>query len=67
MASVRRLEPVIAERVNVLVQRFQDFKDIKGDVGVIKANIAFAAYTNGKHRPFLGVQQMGDICRDQSC
>ena len=55
MASVRRLEPVIAERVNALMQRLQGFKDVKGDVGVIKANYAFAAFTNGKHRPFLRV------------
>ena len=55
MASVRRLEPVISERVNALMQRLQGIKDVKGDVGVIKANYAFAAFTNGKHGPFLRV------------
>lgn len=46
MASVRRLQPIIAERVNALIQRLQDVKDVKGDTGVIKANYAFAAFTN---------------------
>ena len=53
MASVRRLEPVVAERVNALIQRLQGFKDVDGDVGVVKANHAFAALTNGKHQPLL--------------
>lgn len=47
-ASVRRLQPIIAERVQKLIQRLQAFKDIKGDVGVIKGDYAFAAFTNGK-------------------
>ena len=48
MGSVRRLQPIIAERVNALIRRLQDFKDVEGDVGVVKANYAFAAFTNGK-------------------
>lgn len=48
MGSVRRLQPIIAERVNALIQRLQDFKDVEGDFGVVKANYAFAAFTNGK-------------------
>ena len=58
MAIVRRLEPVVAERVNALIQRLQGFKDVDGDVGVVKANHAFAALTNGKHRPLLMVWQL---------
>lgn len=53
MASVRRLEPVVAERVNALVLRLQGFKDVDGDVGVVIANHALAALTNGKHQPLL--------------
>lgn len=48
MTSVRSLQPIILERVYTLIQRLQGFKDVKGDVGVIKANYAFAAFTNGK-------------------
>ena len=55
MASVRRLEPVIAERVNALMERLRGFKDVGGDAGVIQANCTFAAFTNGKHRPFSGL------------
>ena len=47
-ASVKRLQPVIAERVRTLIERLQGFKDVDGDVGVIKADYAFAAFTNGK-------------------
>ena len=46
-ASVRRLQPIIAERVQTLMQRLRGFKDVKGDDGVIKAHYAFAAFTNG--------------------
>lgn len=48
MASVRRLQPIIAERVMALIQRLENSKDVEGDSGVIKANYAFAAFTNGK-------------------
>ena len=47
-ASVRRLQPIIAEKVQTLIQRLRGFKDVKGDVGVIKGDYAFAAFTNGK-------------------
>lgn len=45
MASVRRLQPIVEERVQALVQRLRAFKDIKA--GVIKIDYAFAAFTNG--------------------
>lgn len=48
MASVRRLQPMIEERIAKLLERFRDFKDVKGSDGVIKANLAFAALTNGE-------------------
>ena len=47
MASVRRLQPVIAEKVDTLLQRIRGFKDVKGDSGVIKVDYAYAAFTNG--------------------
>ncbi|KAL9131629.1 MAG: hypothetical protein Q9217_000517, partial [Psora testacea] len=43
-ASVRRLQPIIAERVQALVQRLRGFKDIKA--GVINVDHAFAAFAN---------------------
>ena len=46
MASIRRLQPFIDQRVQVLVERLRGSKDAK--VGVIKADHAFAAFTNGK-------------------
>lgn len=46
MASVRRLQPVIQERVHALVQRIRAFKDVKD--GVIKVDYAYAAFTNGE-------------------
>ena len=48
MASVRRLQPVVEERVNTLVGRFREFKDVKGDEGVMKIDYAFTAFANGK-------------------
>ncbi len=44
-ASVRRLQPVIVERAQALVQRLRGFKDV--EASVIKINYAFAAFTNG--------------------
>ncbi|MCJ1321263.1 hypothetical protein MMC15_006607 [Xylographa vitiligo] len=46
MASVRRLQPVVEERVNTLVGRFREFKDVKGDEGVMKIDYAFTAFAN---------------------
>ena len=46
MASVRRLQPIIEERVQALVQRLRGFKDAQA--GVIKVDYAFAAFTNGE-------------------
>lgn len=48
MNGVRRLQPMIEERVAKLVERFRGFKDVKGDDGVIKVDYAYAAFTNGK-------------------
>lgn len=47
MASVRRLQPVIEERVVKLIERFRGFKDVKGIEGVIEIDYAYAAFTNG--------------------
>ena len=48
MASVRRLQPVIEERVDTLVERLRGFKDVEGSEGVIKIDYAYAAFTNGQ-------------------
>lgn len=48
MASVRRLQPVIEERVAKLVERLRGFQDVKGSEGVIKINYAYAAFANGE-------------------
>lgn len=45
MGSVRRLQPIVEERVQQLIERFRGFKDADGKV--MKANYAFAAFTNG--------------------
>lgn len=45
MASVRRLQPVIQDRVDVLCERLKGFRD-NGEV--VMASWAFAAFTNGK-------------------
>ena len=45
MASVRRLQPVIQERVDALLRRLEGFRDT-GEV--LMASWAFAALTNGK-------------------
>ena len=46
MASVRRLQPIISERVDALVGRLRGFNNV--DNGDLKADYAFAAFTNGK-------------------
>lgn len=46
MASVRRLQPVVEGRVRQLIERFRGFKDADGKV--MKADYAFAAFTNGE-------------------
>lgn len=45
MVSVRRLQPVVEERVQRLIERFRGFKDADGEV--MKIDYAFAAFTNG--------------------
>lgn len=45
MGSVRRLQPVIQERVNLLLERLRGFR---GTGEVLMASWAFAAFTNGK-------------------
>lgn len=47
MASVRRLQPVIEERVTQLVKRLRTSSE------VITLNLAYAAFTNGKLRWLL--------------
>jgi cytochrome P450 len=43
-ASVRRLQPVIQERLDVMMERFRGF----GNSGeVMTVSLAFAAFTNG--------------------
>lgn len=46
MVSVRRLQPVIEEKVQRLIERFRGFKD--KDKEVMKVDYAFAAFTNGE-------------------
>lgn len=48
MAGVRRLQPMIEERVATLIERFRGFRDVKGSDGVIKVDYAYAAFTNGR-------------------
>jgi len=44
MASVRRLQPEIQERLDLLLKRIREFRD-NGKVFMV--SWAFAAYTNG--------------------
>ena len=50
MASVRKLQPVIQERVQQLVSRLRALKSESEKS--IKIDYAFAAFTNGKFRPY---------------
>ena len=52
MASVRRLQPLLDERVAKLLERFRGFKDVKGSDGMIKLDYAYAAFTNGEFCSF---------------
>ena len=45
-ASIRKLQPVIDERVEQLIKRLRESTDAKGRV--IPMNVAFAAFTNGR-------------------
>lgn len=45
MATVRSLQPVIQERIDVLMRRMKEFI---GEDRVLNASCMFAAYTNGK-------------------
>ena len=50
-ASVRRLQFVIEERVQVLLERFRRFKNVEVEE-VVKADYAFTVFTNSKvHAP----------------
>ncbi|MCJ1305556.1 hypothetical protein MMC08_008370, partial [Hypocenomyce scalaris] len=44
MASVRRLQPILEERLQLLITRLRGFKDAEGEV--MKVGYAFAAFTN---------------------
>lgn len=52
MVSVRRLQPVVEERVQRLIERFWGFKEADGEVK--KIDYAFAAFTNGGLLSFRG-------------
>lgn len=54
MASVRRLQPVIQDRVDILRRRLEGFRDT-GEV--VMASWAFAAFTNGKYCQFNGARE----------
>ena len=45
-ASVRKLQPILDERVQCLIGRVRGFGDGKEEVMAV--NLAYAAYTNGK-------------------
>lgn len=45
-ASVRKLQPVIEEKVGQLIERIRGFKDADGKV--LKVNHLFGALTNGR-------------------
>lgn len=44
-ASVKRLQPLLQERVNKLLERFEGFRDTGGE---LNTSWAYAAFTNGK-------------------
>ena len=46
MANVRKLQPVVEERVRKLIERIRGFKNSDGNV--LKVNNLFAAFTNGR-------------------
>jgi hypothetical protein len=47
MANVRRLQPVIQERLGVLMERMNEFKDMDE---VLNASCMFSALGNGKKK-----------------
>ena len=49
-ASVKRLQPMIDEKVFLLVKRLREVKDMGK---AIRMNLAFSAMTNGEHSQFL--------------
>ena len=61
-ASVKRLQPLIEERVAKLIERFRGLKDVKGDDGVVKIDYAYAAFTNGR---VLSFRRCLGLCRRQ--
>ena len=46
MTSVRKLQPVVEERVRLLIERIRGFKDV--DENVLEINQLFSAFTNGE-------------------
>lgn len=50
MSNVRKLQPEIQERVDVMMRRIGEFRD-SGEV--LNASWLYAAYTNGKNLLFL--------------
>ena len=47
MASVRRLQPVIEEKAETLIERIRGFKDVDGEGGILKTQYLFSAFANG--------------------
>lgn len=60
MASVRRLQPVIQERVDLLLERLKGFR---GTDEVLMASWAFAAFTNGWLRFLTTTDRNSDFHR----
>lgn len=61
MASVRKLQPVIQDRVELLLERFKGFRDIDR---VLMGSEAFAAFTNGQYQP---ESKSGDTDKSRYC
>ena len=51
MASVRKLQPVVEEKVRLLIERIRGYKDV--DEKALKVNWLFSAYTNGGSLTFF--------------
>lgn len=63
MASVKRLQPMIEERVTRLLERLRSFKNVEGSEGVITLDYAYAAFTNGES--LLLLKESLSVCRYQ--
>lgn len=52
MASVKRLQPLIDERVAKLLEKLRGFMNAKGSDGVIKLDYAYSAFSNDEFSSF---------------